>query len=101
MSRSQDIAREMEAARRELEAHTGVESQLLAGPNGIDILHSTPSFSRLREDVAPVVTGQGSYTRQYTPPFSEDFWLGVVIGAVGLGVILMAIAFAADFLGLI
>jgi len=73
MSRSQDIAREMEAAR-----------QYLSGSNGIDDVLGGVGLSRLCDDVAPVVTGQGDYKQEHTPGFDNRFWatllLGVIIG---------------------
>jgi hypothetical protein len=55
-----------------------VARQYLAGSNGVDGLPSSSvGFSRLCDDVAPVVTGQGSYVQEHTPRPSSGFWLGV------------------------
>lgn len=84
MSRSQDIAREMNAAR-----------QYIAGSNGVDDLpNSSVGFSRLCDDVAPVVTGQGAFTQEYRPSHLSTFWHGVVAATgfwLSLAALLMAL----------
>ena len=89
MSRSQDIAREMDVAR-----------QYLAGSNGLDDLPShTAGFSRLCDDVAPVVTGQGEYADEYTPEFSDEFWRGAMLGVAATVAIVVTIALIAALAG--